>query len=1034
MAMPDFDADIRRLTEFANQVRGTDLYPHALLKLSYKLDDKFGSTKAVADGNEAIRVSRELLDIVWNDKQARFGVMHNLGAQLSDMSEHPDRLKYLHEAIELAYTVLESTPIWDPTRLQRRNALAVRLHKRFLYTENSEDLEMAIEIAQDVADTTSLDDENWASRQANLAVQLGHRYYLTKARKDLEKAISIGQRAVDSIPIGHQDRGLCLRGLTIRLSDMYLETGKLKYLNEAICKGREADSLTPKGHGDSATLRSNIGMCLSYRYSRSQSMEDLDNAIGLIRGAIADLSAANPETHGDMAGLKNNLGLLLGKKYERNKSEETLDEAIDVARESVHAIPESHVNRPLLLNNLAIRLGEKFSLNTSLQDLDEAIKLSRQTVEANPDHPYRAGWLINLRNLLDKKYSYTRLESDRETAIEASYDAIKATSSDNPVRCTLLKGLGDQLLDRYQQEQKVEDFSESMQHFRTALYHEESPISDRIAAGRQLLLSFPTSGERPAQEMDEDAEATIDLITLLAPKSLQVTDKQYLLSGVVGFASDAAAIALAVKREPIEAISRLERGRGVLASSLQDLRTDLSRLQENHPELASSFLDIRDTLDRSYWTDLQTKIGDSSPGSSPDNASQFLKAEVDKRHEANEQMQLLVQDIRAKDGFERFLLPLSEAEMRETASQGPIVIVNVSIFRCDALVIDESGVREIPLDELSRDAILEQNSDSMSVATLSWLWEVIVSPVFKALKLNMPGPGDSPKRIWWIPTGPLVGFPLHAAGDHLKGNGNTTLDRVISSYSSTIKTIMHTRQQPSQDPSTKEPGRAVLIAMAQTIGLPSLQNVVKEKDEVQQICTEMQLNPVSLLEPSAEEALYELQDCQVFHFAGHGSAQVDPLQSRLLLQDWKVSPLTVERMMGINVSSKPPFLAYLSACRTGQIKDKKLVDESIHLTTAFQLAGFRHVVGTLWQVDDAECVAIAKSTYEYMEKNDMSDSSVSSGLHQALRQSRDRWIKGCGGTNADRGRDIVWEGSEESDESEEDMPMPSWVPYVHYGV
>ncbi|CAH0052259.1 unnamed protein product [Clonostachys solani] len=1032
MEMPDFDADIRRLSEVANGARGTDSYPHALLKLSYKLDDKFRSTEAVADGNEAIRVSRELLAIVWEDKQARIGVMHNLGGQLSEMSGHPDRLEYLQEAIGIANTILESTPEWHPDRLSRRNALAVRLHTRFLYIGNREDLEVAIEITQDVADKTSPNDEKWASRQANLAVQLGHRYYLTKAREDLEKAIRVGQRAVNSISIDHYDRGLCLRGLTIRLSDMYLETGKLEYLNDAIDKGREAEKSYPKGHGVLPTLRSNIGMCLSYRYSRSHSMEDLDNAIGLIRGAIEDLSAANSETHGDMAGLKNNLGLLLGKKYERNKSKETLDEAIDVARESVDAILESHVNRPLLLNNLALRLGEKFLLDKSLQHLDEAIQLSRQTAEATPDHPYSAGWLVNLRNLLDEKYSYTKLESDREAAIQASYDAIKAISSGNPVRGTLLKGLGDQLLNRYQQEKSAEDFSESMKHFRTALYHEESPISDRIAAGRQLLLSFPASGERPAQEMDKDAEATIDLITLLAPKSLQVADKQYLLSGVVGYASDAAAIALAVEREPVKAISRLEKGRGVLASSLQDLRTDLSQLEGDHPELASSFVDIRDTLDRSYWTDLQTRIGDNSPGSSPDNASQFLEAEIDKRHKANEQMQRLLQDIRTKDGFERFLLPVSEAEMRQAASQGPIVIVNVSIFRCDALVIDEPGVRAIPLDKLTRRDILDQPSDSLSIETLSWLWEVIVNPVCEALELNKPDSGEPRKRIWWIPTGPLVGFPLHAAGDHRKGDGNTTLDRVISSYSSTIKAIIHTRQQPSQEIPTKGTGRAVLIAMPQTVGQSSLGNVMGENDEVKRICAEMKLRPVSLLKPSAKEVLSELKDCQVFHFAGHGSSQMDPLQSSLLLEDWKVSPLTVEKMMGVNVSSKPPFLAYLSACRTGQIKDKRSVDESIHLATAFQLAGFRHVVGTLWEVEDKECVAIARSTYEFMKENmkenQISDSSVSSGLHQALRQSRDDWIKGCGRTGADQGRDMVLI------ESEEDEPMPSWVPYVHYGV
>jgi CHAT domain-containing protein len=58
-----------------------------------------------------------------------------------------------------------------------------------------------------------------------------------------------------------------------------------------------------------------------------------------------------------------------------------------------------------------------------------------------------------------------------------------------------------------------------------------------------------------------------------------------------------------------------------------------------------------------------------------------------------------------------------------------------------------------------------------------------------------------------------------------------------------------------------------------------------------------------------------------------------------------------------NLYKNPPFLVYLSAYgRLDQNKDNKSIDESIYLTSAFQLAGFRHVIGTLWHVDDEICV------------------------------------------------------------------------------
>ncbi|KAH6972860.1 CHAT domain-containing protein, partial [Ilyonectria sp. MPI-CAGE-AT-0026] len=989
------------------------------------LDAKFEHTNAADDGNEAIRVSRELLDAVPENHPARMGIMQNLGVQLSEMYDCTGTLQHLEDSIVVTRMILGSIPESDLRWLATLNGLAVRLLKRYQCLGNRDDLDASIATADRVAAATPEDHPAWVSRHANLSVQLGYQYYQTGRLEDLEKAINVAQRFAKSIPKDHPDRALCLRGLGVRLNDRYLRTGKLDDLNEAIHVGREAESITPKDEGDLPTLWSNLGMCLGNRYSRTGLMEDLDNAIGIIRQAIGKLRAmtANSEAHFDMAGLENNLGLLLGKKYARTKTKEILDEAISAAQKSVHAVAENHVGRPLLLNNLGLRLGERFLLENRVQDLDEAIKLSRQAVEATRDHPYRAGWFVNHRNLLDERYARTQLELDRETAIQVSRDAMAATSLDDPARCALLKGFGDQLLNRYRQGKKAEDFSEAMECFQTALHQETSPISDRIAAGRQLLLSPTTMEESPSPDIDKAAEATINLVTFLTPKSLKITDKQFLLWQVVGFASDAAAVALAVNRGPIEAIARLEKGRGVLASSLQDLRTDLSLLKQKHPELERSFIDIRDTLDGSYQTDLLAGVTDES--------TRFFQTKVDERHEADKQMLLLLEDIRAKAGFERFLLPLSEAEMRKAASQGPIIIINISIFRCDALIIEESEIKAVPLARLTRQDVLNRSSRPRSLETLAWLWDDIVNPVFEALGLNKPPSEDSLKHIWWIPTGPLVGFPLHAAGYHLDPGFNTALDRAISSYSSTIKTIIHSREQPIQEMPATGRDQAVVIAMPQTPGQNPLSNAEDERKEVHRICIEMGLHSVPL-QPFRDEVLSALQDCKVFHFAGHGnSCQGDPLQSHLLLQDWEKSPLTVERMMGTNVGSTSPFLAYLSACRTGQIRHEASVDESIHLMTAFQLAGFRHVVGTLWEVDDEQCVSIAKSMYEFLQQNGIRDSSVSSGLHQALRESRDEWVKSAKhrrSTKVEDSRDIQGlVGSKVLD-------IPPWVPYVHYGV
>lgn len=81
--------------------------------------------------------------------------------------------------------------------------------------------------------------------------------------------------------------------------------------------------------------------------------------------------------------------------------------------------------------------------------------------------------------------------------------------------------------------------------------------------------------------------------------------------------------------------------------------------------------------------------------------------------------------------------------------------------------------------------------------------------------------------------------------------------------------------------------------------------------------------------------------------------------------------------------NQTPFLAYLSACKTG--KTDHAQDEALHTIGAFQLAGFRHVIGTLWEVDDEMCADIAVEIYKRMSSQGLSDLSVSEALHHAVR-------------------------------------------------
>ena len=57
--------------------------------------------------------------------------------------------------------------------------------------------------------------------------------------------------------------------------------------------------------------------------------------------------------------------------------------------------------------------------------------------------------------------------------------------------------------------------------------------------------------------------------------------------------------------------------------------------------------------------------------------------------------------IRQENGSERFLLEASVDELKEGANEGPIVIVNVTDIRCDAIIVSAAEVQAIALPEMN---------------------------------------------------------------------------------------------------------------------------------------------------------------------------------------------------------------------------------------------------------------------------------------------------------------------------------------------
>lgn len=310
--------------------------------------------------------------------------------------------------------------------------------------------------------------------------------------------------------------------------------------------------------------------------------------------------------------------------------------------------------------------------------------------------------------------------------------------------------------------------------------------------------------------------------------------------------------------------------------------------------------------------------------------------------------------------------------------------------------------------------------EEILLGILEWLWDVAAGPVLDAL--NYRGPQvDGPAfpfgwpQVRWVPGGLLGQLPIHAAGHHREPTGadgrpRTVIDRVVSSYTPTLRALHYSRDGSDLTGSSRVPGagqpmRSLIVAMPTTPGrrdhdLPGvadhagrLRELLPNAEVLMQPPYPAGVDPATVSGmPTKNAVLGRLAGRAIAHFACHGVTNaVDPSRSGLLLSDHATEPFTVAALASVRLDSAG--LAYLSACSTALNEVAELADESIHLTSAFQLAGFPHVIGTLWEVDSVVAEAVASEFYARLrgapgESGWLDLDKAAAALHHIVRERR----------------------------------------------
>ncbi|KAL5480911.1 GSE1_6 [Sanghuangporus weigelae] len=412
---------------------------------------------------------------------------------------------------------------------------------------------------------------------------------------------------------------------------------------------------------------------------------------------------------------------------------------------------------------------------------------------------------------------------------------------------------------------------------------------------------------------------------------------------------------------------------------MRGLRTSLDQLSEVNKALAERFescnrhLELLIASSESHTTNSGTDVNRNHPYS----ASQEQKAVEEKLvqiRRLSEEQEAMINDIRRIPGFKSFLRAASFEEIQQAASEGPIIMLNFSKYRSDALIVLSS--KDLPCELLQvrkKSGVGSKKYDGILRRVMKVLWDRVVSKFVQKLKEIRIAEGS---RIWWCPTSVLTAFPFHAAGPYKGSDGKMKylLDDYISSYTPTLMSLINARSNVQDGD-----GRMLFV------GDTRLPSVNRERHSISRIrCIDEQL--------------------------------LDNRASPDMLQGGMLTLLDIARARLPNAE-----FAFLSACHTAEQRPTTALDESLHLAAAMQFCGFRSVICTMWQLLDQDGPFLAGNIYTRLmvdlegEGGEMRYKRAAAAVREAALSLRE--LK----------EDVV-------DGKEVDIMAERWVNLVHIGV
>lgn len=1033
----DLDEAVALSERAAGLVSGDDAEAAAIASgLGNALLARFEYAEDNADLDRAADVLAEVLDRVPADHPEYPGWLNNYANVQLHLFIRSGSLSAADAAIGSFIGALDRTPPGSPQRLARLENLAVGYLRRATHNGELSDFDRSVSIGEELLALIPGTHPARGSVLATLSNAFRLRCEVTGSMIDADLAVAAAEQAADSHRgdgAGRAQTATLMSCLAKALLARFDWTGSQDDAHRAVAAAeRAAEMVRDLGSPlEVATRTTDLANAILARGRRIGSSADSAHAIELIRDAIAVI----PPDHHSYPGRLTNLTYILIECAEvadpvADDDAEPLallNEAVAVSSERLRlmssADPEWWIAGAAHGNALLVR----YQHARHLADLGASIDRFRQVVAAVPDgHLGLTGQLGNLGNALYLRFEATGSDADLAQAADSLRRGVRSGKAGQPDTAVCQLGLGHALAALARQGAPGV-LAEAIGSFGAAASNPAARSDMRVSAARAM-------GRAAAQAQQWDLATewlsyAVELLPLAAWHGLSPGDREHQLGSWPGLPLDAAACALNAER-PELAVEVLEQGRSVIWGQLLQIRTDPAQLAASHPELSSRLTRVRDILDQ---TESAAIVTAHDPPPTKSGSANAVRQIGERRMRAASEWDILLETIRKLPGFQNFGRAVSFSQLTEAAADGTVIMLNVSRIRCDALILTGAGLRVLPLEQLSWDSVMTHGQAYLHAVqlltgygqdeptreevqsglgaietTLTWLWRTIAEPVLADLGFASRTGDTTWPHIWWLPTGPLSLLPIHAAGcfpARSDGAASSVLDLAVSSYTPTLGALIRARRASRRATS----GRRLLIVSAPTSSadtdMPVLRGAAREAEWLADRFPGSHSRRDGI-EAVVGEVVGLIPGHAIAHFASHGDQNLArPSQGGLLLED---GVLTVRHVAALDLGQAE--LAFLSACQTA-VGGIHLLDESVTLAAAFQLAGYRHVIGTLWAVSDRRTVGVVAEVYTALSNGGAGDldhldvERAAFALHEAVRSLRDR----------------------------HHVPALLWIPYVHIG-